>query len=125
VSAAMGTMRFASTSQELGYLGPMDISDDSEEHLAQLIKDRGYDVSPSPDMAAGDATFHDGWCIHGAPGNQSPDRMREVMTIIYLEDGATITEPDSDSRRNDLASWFPGLKPGDLAASDLNPLIGP
>lgn len=125
VSADMGTMRFASGSQALGYLGPMDISDDSELHLAQLITEKGYDVSPSPDMKAGDATFHDGWCIHGAPGNSSPERMREVMTIIYFEDGVRISEPDSDSRRNDLASWFPGLRPGDPAASELNPVVWP
>jgi hypothetical protein len=51
--------------------------------------------------------------------------MREVMTIIYFEDGAVITEPDSDSRRNDLASWFPGQMPGELAASELNPRVWP
>lgn len=122
-SADMGTMRFASGSQSLGYLGPMDISDDSEDHLSRLIEDRGFPVTTSPDMEAGDATFHDGWCIHGAPGNAREDRMREVMTIIYLEDGVRISEPDSDSRRNDLASWFPGMAAGDLAASEINPLL--
>lgn len=125
VSADMGTMRFASGSQGLGYLGPMDISDDSEVHLARLVEEKGYVVTPSPDMSAGDATFHDGWCIHGAPGNASEDRMREVMTIIYFEDGAVISEPDSDSRRNDLASWFPGQHPGELAASEINPRVWP
>lgn len=125
VSADMGTMRFASGSQNLGYLGPLDISDDSEAQLARLVEEKGYPVTPSPDMKAGDATFHDGWCIHGAPGNSSSDRMREVMTIIYFEDGAVITEPDSDSRRNDLASWFPGQKPGEPAASELNPRVWP
>lgn len=123
VSAEMGTMRFASGSQALGYLGPMNISDESETQLSQLIESNGYVVTPSPDMKAGDATFHDGWCIHGAPGNSSPDRMREVMTIIYFEDGAVISEPDSESRVNDLKSWFPGLRPGDLAASELNPTL--
>ena len=41
----------------------------------------------------------------------------------YLEDGARITEPDSPNRESDLRSWFPGLKPGDLAAGDRNPLL--
>ena len=45
------------------------------------------------------------------------------MTIIYLEDDAVISEPDHDNRVNDLKHWFPGLKPGDKAASPLNPLI--
>lgn len=125
VSADMGTMRFASGSQALGYLGPQNISDESEAALDALIKEKGFPKTTGPDMAAGDATFHDGWCIHGAPGNASPNRMREVMTIIYYEDGVRISEPDSQSRRNDLESWFPGLQPGDLAASELNPVVYP
>jgi len=119
----MGTMRFAAGSQKLGYLGPMNISDDSEEQLAALVKERGYPIDYAGAMKAGDATFHNGWTIHGAPGNESLTETREVMTIIYVEDGACITPPDSPQRENDLRAWFPGLKPGDPAASKLNPLI--
>lgn len=125
VSAEMGTMRFADGSQNLGYLGALNISDDSEAQLENLIHDKGYPVSAAGDMKAGDATFHDGWCIHGAPGNSSESQTREVMTIIYFEDGAKISEPDSDSRRLDLQTWFPGCKPGDLAASEINPVVYP
>lgn len=122
-SADMGTMRFARGSQELGYLGNIDISDESEAHLEQLVRDRGYPVVEAGDMKAGDATFHNGWTIHGAPGNLSKSRTREVMTIIYMEDGGRITEPDHAARVSDLANWLPGLEPGDLAASPLNPLL--
>jgi hypothetical protein len=59
---------------------------------------------------------------HGAPGN-STTRTREVMTIIWFADRARITEPDNFNRRRDLARWMPGLEPGDLAASELNPLV--
>ena len=120
---AMGTMRFASGSQALGYLGPMPISDNSEEQLRLLVAEKGFPITEAGAMQAGDATFHDGWTLHGAPGNTSASTTREVMTIIYLEDGARITEPDSDSRRSDMAGCFPGLKPGDLAASEINPLV--
>ena len=122
-SEDMGTMRFAAGSHGLGYLGPMNISDDSERQLSNLVKERGYEVQSVGAMRAGDATFHNGWTIHGAPGNTSPANTREVMTIIYLEDAAVITEPDSSSRQNDLRRWFPDLKPGDPAASRINPLI--
>ncbi len=123
VTADMGTMRFATGSQNLGYLGPLNISDESEARLEALVKEKGYPLFYAGDMAAGDATFHNGWTIHGAPGNASPDRTREVMTVIYIEDGAVITEPDHGARVSDLACWFPGLKPGDVAASPLNPLV--
>lgn len=121
-TSAMGTMRFADGSQELGYLGSLNISDDSEAQLEALIQERDYVVSAAGDMKAGDATFHNGWCIHGAPGNSS-EITREVMTIIYFADGAIISKPDSTQRENDLATWFPGLKAGDVAASELNPLV--
>ena len=119
----MGTMRFASGSQALGYLGHQNISDDSDARWGKLVEEKGYAITYAGAMQAGDATFHDGWTLHGAPGNQSPDQTREVMTIIYVENNARITPPDSPSRENDLRSWFPGLKPGDFAASDLNPLV--
>ena len=121
--ADMGTMRFADGSQELGYLGALNISDDSDAQLEALIAQRGYNVAFAGDMSAGDATFHNGWTIHGACGNASTTTTREVMTVIYFEDGAVITPPDSESRESDLATWFPGLKPGDKAASDLNPVV--
>lgn len=119
----MGTMRFAQGSQELGYQGPMNISDDSETELANLVAENGFPIVEAGDMKAGDATFHNGWTIHGAPGNSDPNKMREVMTIIFVEDGATITKPDHASQVNDLGRWFPGSKPGDPAASRLNPLL--
>jgi len=121
--AEMGTMRFASGSQNLGYLGHQDISDESEGRWQAFVEEKGYPLFYAGAMKAGDATFHNGWTLHGAPGNESPTRTREVMTIIYLEDGATITKPDSASRENDLARWFPKMKPGDTAASELNPLL--
>lgn len=121
--AVMGTMRFADGSQELGYLGPLNISDDSDAQLEALIESNGYKVAFAGDMSAGDATFHGGWTIHGACGNASTTTTREVMTVIYFEDGAVISPPDSEQRENDLASWFPGLKVGDKAASELNPLL--
>jgi ectoine hydroxylase-related dioxygenase (phytanoyl-CoA dioxygenase family) len=122
-SKEMGPLNFANGSQALGYLGPMNISDDSDTELENRIEANGFEVVSAGDMKAGDATFHNGWCIHGAPGNASTTTTREVMTIIYFEDGATISPPDSPQRENDMATWFPGLKPGDKAASAINPLV--
>ncbi len=119
---AMGTMRFASSSQKLGYLGPIPISDASEAELGQFVAEHKYSVVSSGTMAAGDATFHSGWTLHGAPGNSS-ETMREVMTIIYFEDGARISTPDNPAREGDMRGCFPSLGPGDLAASPINPLV--
>ena len=122
LSPEMGTMRFASGSHLEGYLGDMPISDDSEQKFEEYINRRGYTIAPGVAMQAGDATFHYGWTLHGAPANTT-DRIREVMTVIWFADGARVAEPDNGSRRRDLERWLPGLKPGDLAASELNPLV--
>jgi ectoine hydroxylase-related dioxygenase (phytanoyl-CoA dioxygenase family) len=119
---SMGTMRFASGSQREGYLGDMPISDESESMFERFVAEKGYSIVESGAMKAGDATFHSGWTLHGAPGNSS-DRMREVMTIIYFPDGTKVGEVDNPNRQADLDTWLPGLKPGDMAASELNPVV--
>jgi ectoine hydroxylase-related dioxygenase (phytanoyl-CoA dioxygenase family) len=118
----MGTMHFASGSHKNGYLGDLPISDKSEAQFEQSIKERGCPKVPGVAMAAGDATFHYGWTLHGAPGNSSK-RTREVMTIIWYPDGTLVGPLDNANRLRDRDRWLPGLKPGDPAASALNPLV--
>jgi hypothetical protein len=122
ITPDMGTLRFASGSHQGGYLGELPISDKSEETFRQYVAERGYPIVASPAMSAGDATFHSGWTLHTAPGN-STAAMRAVMTVIYFADGTRISVPDNKNRASDLAAWLPGLIPGDLAASKLNPLV--
>jgi ectoine hydroxylase-related dioxygenase (phytanoyl-CoA dioxygenase family) len=81
-----------------------------------------YAKVPGNAMAAGDATFHYGWTLHGAPGNSS-NRNREVMTIIWYPDGTRVGPLDNANRLRDRNRWMPELNPGDLAASELNPLV--
>jgi ectoine hydroxylase-related dioxygenase (phytanoyl-CoA dioxygenase family) len=121
VPIEMGALTFASGSNAPKYQTRIQISDESEEQLAELVKREEFPIACEA-MKAGDATFHAGWTMHNAPGNQT-DRMREVMTVIYFADGARIIEPDNPNRQNDLDSWLPGQKPGELAASPLNPVL--
>jgi len=120
IAPEVGSMTFANGSQKVGYLGDMPISDDSEKIIADLIEERGFARHNYGAMKAGDATFHSGWTLHGAPGNPTPN-LREVMTIIYFADGTRVFEPKNLSQANDLETWLPGLRAGDVAASPLNP----
>lgn len=122
VTPDMGTMHFASGSHRDGYLGDLPISDESEARLDAFIRERGYARVPGTAMAAGDATFHYGWTLHGAPANAS-DRTREVMTIIWYADGTRVGPLNNANRQRDRDRWLPGLEPGDLAATELNPLV--
>ncbi|MEF3303911.1 phytanoyl-CoA dioxygenase family protein [Paenibacillus sp. GYB003] len=122
VSEQVGSMTFASGSHKAGYISKTVISDESHRTLKAYIDSKGLETVNYGALAAGDATFHAGWTLHSAPGNPT-ETMREVMTVIYYADGARVLEPDSNARKNDLQAWFPGLKPGDPAASRLNPLV--
>jgi len=116
----VGSMNFGTGSQKLGYLGDMPISDESEAAYRQLIEQKHIPVNSYGAMKAGDVTFHNGWTLHGAKPNPTPN-MREVMTIIYYTDGAFVTQIKNPSQVNDLK--FVGGVPGQPAASDLNPLL--
>ena len=121
IAPDMGTMRFASGSHRERYLGDIPIGDESERTFDEFIRSRGFSVAATPSMQAGDATFHYGWTLHGAAAN-STDRTREAMTIIWFADGTRVSNPDNVNRRRDMERWLPGAAPGDVAATDLNPL---
>ncbi|CAN7302087.1 phytanoyl-CoA dioxygenase family protein [Terrabacter sp. LjRoot27] len=124
ITPARGGLAFATGSHVDGPLSDIGISDASEEHFDRVLSERGVVVDEPVAMRAGDASFHSGWTVHKALGNSS-DRMREVMTVIWFADGLTVLEPANPAQANDLASWLPGLAPGDVAASPANPLLTP
>lgn len=118
----VGSMTFASGTHHSGYITKQVISDESHKTLKDYIQSKGIETINYGGMAAGDATFHAGWTLHSAPANPT-EQMREVMTIIFYADPTNLLEPDSNARKNDLASWFPGLKPGEPAAGPTHPIL--
>jgi ectoine hydroxylase-related dioxygenase (phytanoyl-CoA dioxygenase family) len=122
VGAEMGLMRFASGSHRAGPIGSIQISDESAEVYEKYIAANGLPVVQASRMNAGDATFHTGWTIHGAGANLSPDKTREVMTVIYFADGARVTQPQNEHQAADWAAWLDSKPPGELADSYLNPI---
>lgn len=121
VPIEMGALTFASTSHRDGSQVAVKISDESEDYFSKLVREKGYPIAQEP-LQVGDCTFHYGWTLHHAPGNNT-DRMREVMTIIYFADKVNTIIPDNPNRKLDLAAWLPGVSPGEPAASALNPLL--
>lgn len=121
VDKDMGMLTFASGSHLQGLHANVEISDQSEAALNDYVKQQGFGISRSDFMQAGDATWHNGWIMHSAPGNYS-QKVREVMTVIYYADGAKITRPINPFQEEDRKRWFCGLPPGSLAASEINPI---
>jgi ectoine hydroxylase-related dioxygenase (phytanoyl-CoA dioxygenase family) len=122
ISVDMGMLTFASGSHELGFMGNLAISDESETALGEIVREKGYPITRAETMKAGDATFHSGWTLHAAPSNNS-QTLREVMTIIYVADGAKVTVPKNTNQEADRQRWFLGLEPGSLVASAINPVV--
>ncbi|MCC6288550.1 MAG: phytanoyl-CoA dioxygenase family protein [Chitinophagaceae bacterium] len=122
ISVEMGMLTFASGSHTNGAVFDHEISDESEKAFDKYVHEKGFPITRATTMQAGDATWHYGFTIHNAPGNKS-SVMREVMTIIYIADGATITEPKNKWQEADRQTWFLGKAAGEAAASEINPLV--
>ena len=122
IDADMGMLTFASGSHRQGAVFDHEISDTSAAEFERYVRENDFPVTRAATMRAGDATWHYGNTIHQAPGNQSK-QMREVMTIIYLADGARVVAPQHKAQHNDHARWLQNLPAGSLAASELNPLV--
>jgi ectoine hydroxylase-related dioxygenase (phytanoyl-CoA dioxygenase family) len=122
LTSDMGIMQFVSESHQKGHILSTEISDASEAFFAGYIRNGEFTVHRRESAHAGDATFHSGWTLHNAPPNQT-DVMREVMTVIYFAEGTKILEPDNTFRQNDLDTWLGGRQPGELADSEMNPLV--
>ncbi|MBK7707026.1 MAG: phytanoyl-CoA dioxygenase family protein [Acidobacteria bacterium] len=123
IDTRMGMLTFASGSHAQGPVGSVKISDESEAAYNEYIASKGFPIARADAMRAGDATFHLGWTIHSAGGNDSPEKTREVMTVIYFADGARVKEPQNPNQEDDLRVWLGGKMPGELADSEMNPIL--
>ena len=123
VTEEMGPMVFASGSHRAGGLGDLAISQATDARLEEIIRERRWPKWSAP-LHAGDATFHLGGTIHSAGANRSAVT-REVLTIIFYPAGTRVAAPSNENQRVDLEVFIPGARPGDEAASELNPVLYP
>jgi len=122
IDIEMGMLTFASGSYKNGSIFNFEISDESEGAFDNYVNEHKFPISRAKTMNAGDATWHRGFTIHNAPGNDS-DKMREVMTVIYVADGARITPYKNNWQKNDHAKWLMSKSIGGLIDSELNPKL--
>ena len=75
-------------------------------------------------LALGDASFHAGWTFHRAGENRTP-RMREVMTVIYMDAQMRLAAPRNPNQQADRDTWCPGAVVGERIETRLNPVLFP
>lgn len=121
VPAVMGPLGFYKGSHREDFGRDLEISDESEARITRAMEARGFDFDVA-DFELGDVSFHSGWTFHraGANSSQTP---RSVMTMIYMDADMQVAEPVNAPQRADLERWLPGLRPGDRAASGINPVL--
>jgi hypothetical protein len=89
--------------------------------VARRFADGAVVVDASP-YAVGEVSFHSALCFHTAGPNRSTQPRRALATT-YSADGAHVVE----SPTLISGSWqdfLPGVEPGGLAVSNLNPIVG-
>ncbi len=121
IEPGMGMLTFASGTHQVT-IPALHISDESESTIREFVKENNFPIVAQDTMKAGDATFHYGWTLHSAPGNET-NKMREVMTLIFMDAEAKVMEPQNPNQEADRQRWLQGLIPGSLAASHLNPMV--
>ena len=136
VTPEMAPMSFVDGSHHgAQYLGTSTPQESKIQAFSDALVKQGYQLTNYGNFAPGDVTFHSGWTLHYAPANHS-ERTREVLVIVYYADGARIASPRALApdtpfqeqfaermRQQTRESCFPGLQPGDLAVTPMNPLV--
>lgn len=117
----LGPLSFRAGSQRFGFGRDLPIGDQSEDQLQRAFKVSNHALVEEP-FELGEISFHYGWTFHRAGPNQS-SRPRAVMTVIYMDMDMRVAAPANKNQEVDLATWLPGLRPGDAAASPLNPIL--
>lgn len=115
---AMGPLAFCEKSHRVQHGRELVISDESELTLREVLSQFHTDETP---FDLGDVSFHAGWTFHRAGPNVT-DRMRQVMTIIYMDQDMRLAEPKNKHQVEDL-NHCPGIGVGEVIASPLNPVL--
>ena len=73
-------------------------------------------------FAAGEVSFHSSTCLHPAAGNRTTVP-RMVLATTYFADGARVVESPT-MISGDWQKFVPGTGPGQVVASERNPVVG-
>lgn len=121
----MGPLAFAKPLgvHELVDAIPFDKSDTSyDRRVSEVFRDNGVAMEDSP-FEMGEVSFHHNLSFHTAAGNRST-QSRLVMANTFYADGARVLNAPT-MVSGDWQKFMPGVGPGEVAASDLNPICWP
>lgn len=117
----LGPLEFSAGSHEIIDGRDLEIGDESEIAIQQKLRVTDFKHVIEP-FEAGEISFHSGWVFHRAGANTT-DRMRKVMTVIYMDKDMKLKQPENKNQENDWNTWCPGAVPGEIINSPINPVL--
>ena len=117
----LGPLEFSAKSQQLQEGRTLKISDDSEALIQKKLTLNDFKKVVEP-FDLGEVSFHNGWVFHRAGANNT-NRMRKVMTVIYMDKDMRLKEPENENQQADWETWCPGAVPGEVINTPLNPIL--
>jgi len=117
----MGPLEFSAGSHVVTEGRELEIGDESEQAIRQRLRVTDFKHVIEP-FELGEVSFHSGWIFHRAGANIT-DRMRKVMTIIYMDKDMRLKSPENKNQVNDWNTWCPGTKIGEVIDTYLNPVV--
>lgn len=117
----MGPLAFAEGSQHVEIGRDLEISDESEQILADALQRENFPLNDTP-FELGEVSFHAGWTFHRAGPNVSA-QPRKVMTMIYMDKDQSISQPRNQYQVADHAKWLAGVPVGSQPQDEMNPVL--
>jgi hypothetical protein len=121
VPLEMGPLEFSAKSYQLHGGRELKISDESEQLIAKKLRINDFEHVVEP-FDLGEVSFHSGWVFHRA-GPNTTDRMRQVMTVIYMDSEMRLKQPENPNQQQDWDTWCPGAVVGEVIDTPINPVI--
>lgn len=117
----MGPLEFSAKSHLMQEGRNLKISDDSEIEIQKKLR-LGDFKQINEAYELGEVSFHSGWIFHRANANKT-DKMRQVMTMIYMDKNMKLKRPSNQNQQSDWDTWCPGAEIGEIINTPLNPII--
>ncbi|MBK5278228.1 MAG: phytanoyl-CoA dioxygenase family protein [Bacteroidia bacterium] len=117
----LGPLEFSAKSQQIQEGRNLKISDESEKELQKKLTLNNFKQVIEP-FDIGEVSFHSGWIFHRAGPNKT-DKMRNVMTVIYMDKDMRLKEPANENQIDDWNTWCPGAEVGKVIDTPLNPIL--
>lgn len=117
----MGPLEFSAKSHQIPLGRELPIGDDSEQIIKKTLRINDFEHVIEP-FDLGEVSFHSGWIFHRAGANNT-NQMRQVMTVIYMDQDMYLKAPDNKNQQNDWNTWCPGAKIGEPINTHINPVL--